>query len=361
MASSTVAAARRLLFEPSSAGGATYVNIDEPLPHPKLDGHSPGIRLVDVIAVAVGAGLALQLSGFVLLRSYLVSDMCDSQVLMWSEAIKLLVSVAAGWRETQFLFERAHRAVVPVVTYGAMNLLSFYSLKRLPANISIVIVQLKTVWTALFARVFLGRALFTPRAFALVALVAGCVAITAERRELDEQRQFADYLDDADANARADRGALFDPQAHEVSLFAAVMLILEGMLSGLMSVYMEVIFEMHVAIMWRRNVQLSFFSVGFYFLVSRYPYADMEACSLSTYVPDGSGWILAVVAAAGGLLVALSLLYSGAVGKVVATSASIALTVVAEAIFVDHALPSMVNLALLVIIMNAIVMYATLR
>ena len=51
------------------------------------------------------------------------------------------------------------------------------------------------------------------------------------------------------------------------------------------------------------------------------------SCSPATYYPDTNGAILAVVSAMGGLLVALSILYSGAVGKTVATSASIALTV----------------------------------
>ena len=62
----------------------------------------------------------------------------------------------------------------------------------------------------------------------------------------------------------------------------------------------------------------------------------------------------------GGLLVALSILYSGAVGKVVATSASIALTVFLECAFVRHQLPTVVETSLCAAVLNAVIMYGAL-
>ena len=106
-----------------------------------------------VMATAVCTGLAVQGSAFVMLRSYLFSNMCDSQVLAWSEVIKLFVSLAMlNWHEWQLLRDQWLVALPPVVAYGVMNLLSFWCMKRLPAMVSIVLVQLKLVFTALCSR-----------------------------------------------------------------------------------------------------------------------------------------------------------------------------------------------------------------
>ena len=128
------------------------------------------------------------------------------------------------------------------VMYGIMNLLSFWSLKRLPAVLAIVIIQLKLVWTAIFSRIFMKRPLLTPRSFSLTALVFSCISITQYER-LRADGRFSDDSDSAE-------------HQREVNLLAAGALVTETMLSGLVSVYMQGIFEMHAAIMWRRNVQV---------------------------------------------------------------------------------------------------------
>ena len=214
----------------------------------KQEQEPPGGSSNGLIAAGVGTLLALQLSGFVMLRAYLTSAMCDSQVLMWSEILKLGVCLAAARKELHLILERWHRAIVPVLGYGVMNLLSFWSLKRLPANVSIVIIQLKTVWTAVFARFCLSRPLLTPRSFALVSLVMGCIAITADEREEEASKQFRDYLIKHSAKGvdpDGPGGTLFSEDAfvestRGLSLLAVGALTLETMLSGLMSVYMQV-------------------------------------------------------------------------------------------------------------------------
>ena len=62
----------------------------------------------------------------------------------------------------------------------------------------------------------------------------------------------------------------------------------------------------------------------------------------------------------GGLLVALAILYAGAIGKVVATSAAIPLTVLSEAILVAHSAPSLVQSMLAGSVMNAVLMFGML-
>ena len=117
---------------------------------------------------------------------------------------------------------------------------------------------------------------------------------------------------------------------------------------------------MHVSVMWRRNVQLSLLSVLFYVGTAAANHARDGSCAPAAFWPDTDGLILAVTSAAGGLLVALSILYSGAVGKVVATSASIALTVFGESAFVTHVLPNVVQTSLCASVLNAVVMYSAL-
>ena len=200
------------------------------------------------VAFLVCSGLAAQGAAFVLLRSYLMSDMCDSQVLALSEVFKMLVSlVFLDWSEARRLTERWHVAIVPVAVYGVMNLLSFWSMKRLPATLSIVIVQQKLVFTAVCSRVFLGRALLTARSFALAALVFGCISITAYEKEAEESRTFEQELlassaQEAGTAAAADgiSGVVTASVSKSIDLLAVLGLTLETALSGLITVYMQV-------------------------------------------------------------------------------------------------------------------------
>lgn len=323
-----------------TAGPDQVTGVTQPTEH-------RGLSSKEWIALFVCGGLAVQGTAFVMLRAYLHSDMCDSQVLFWGEGMKFVISLLAlGWRDIPLLTEGMHLAVVPVVTYGVMNLLSFYALKRLPATLSIIIIQLKLVSTALWARILLGRPLLTARSFALSGLVFGCVSITLYQRELDAMEDIMEGKA-ADGSSGSSR--------HSASMLALGALILETALSGLISVYMQRIFAMSPQIMWRRNVQLAVLSAFFYVGVSALNGPEM--CNPSTYRPDWSGTMLAFISASGGLLAALSILYSGAVGKVVATSASIALTVFAEALFVTHALPTVMQTSLCATALNAVVMY----
>ena len=161
-----------------------------------------------------------------------------------------------------------------------------------------------------------------------------------------------------------------------------------GSAQGMIAVYMERIFELRPQIMWRRNVQLAAFSVVFYVAVAASQiWAPWQhamgvanasaaagkiagevadevaggACPIHRFgVPDVPGAVLALVSAAGGLLIALSILYSGAVGKVVSVSGSIALTMLAESLFIYQSLPDVLSGSLCALILNAVIMYAVL-
>jgi drug/metabolite transporter (DMT)-like permease len=223
---------------------AYSVLVDQPGREQQAETDRPG---GSAVAFMVCGGLAAQGAAFVLLRSYLISEMCDSQVLALSEVFKMLVSlVFLDWSEARRLSERWHVAVIPVAVYGVMNLLSFWSMKRLPATLSIVIVQQKLVFTAICSRVFLGRALLTARSFALAALVFGCISITAYEREAEDSRTFEQQLLASSPSGAEEAGGGGTNRVNaavvskSINLLAVLGLTVETALSGLISVYMQV-------------------------------------------------------------------------------------------------------------------------
>ena len=197
----------------SSKHEAYAVLIDGPAGREQSLSHQPSPQAPQqhaptstVIGFLVCSGLAIQGSAFVLLRSYLISSMCDSQVLAWSEVMKLIVSiVAVGKRDLSYMRESWTLALVPVAVYGVMNLLSFWSMKKLPASLSIVIIQQKLVFTAICSRIFLARPLLTPRSFALAAIV----------RCRHDDHAFALCLARSLAFARAQRHSLTLSRPHQ--------------------------------------------------------------------------------------------------------------------------------------------------
>ena len=146
------------------------------------------------------------------------------------------------------------------------------------------------------------------------------------------------------------------PDRDGVDILAVGGLVLETALSGLMSVYMQSLFEMTPLIMWRRNVQLAAFSTVFYMGVATFN-RECATAQKSWLALELNAMLLALLSACGGILVALSILFAGAVGKVVATSSSIALTVFAEALLVNQA-PDVLLSSLCLSALNAVIMYS---
>jgi len=294
-----------------------------------------------------------------LMRGYYVSAMCNSRILMASEVMKFAICLLplCAHGELYLLTRKMHLALVPVVGYAFMNLMSFWALQRLPAAVAIVIVQLKLLWAACFARLFVRRPLLNKKSFALVAITLGSVATVAHAHESDLSLDRCRYPEASYPEAGS--AALAQSAVHATSLVAACVLLAESMLSGFMSVYMQIIFENGENLMWQRNAQIACLSIAFYYLTEGFmPGSDSQACRLgATYVPDTAGWAIAAMNGVGGLLVAFSILYSGAVGKTVATSAAIPLTALSESIFIAHALPSLVQTMLVATVLNAVLMF----
>ena len=326
-----------------------------------LPAGSPGLVLRErpsLLAIAIPVLLAVQSSGFVLLRAHQVLDECDSIVLFWNEILKMAVALGMSIRHRRSLAEYAsglHVALFPVGCFTAMNLLSFWSLKRIPASLSAILIQLKLVFAALFVWLFLGTRVSASRAFAIVAIFLGCAAVAVLSRQEGEL---------GGGGEEVGLGGV----ASQERMLAVLGLVMEAMLSGLAAVYMQSIFNMSLDTMWVRNVQLALISALVYlgnawravsapnaFWALAGPGAGGEVCSLRM---SGEGWVLAAVSASGGVLVALSLLYVGAVGKAVATGASIALTLVLEHLMMLRRWPTLLQTLLALAVLNGVAQYS---
>jgi drug/metabolite transporter (DMT)-like permease len=286
-----------------------------------------------VLPAVVCVLLSLQTSTFIVLRSGLPSDSCNETILMWGELIKLSVAgcvlrVISG--SLRSAAERPLAAIFPVLAYTAMNLLSFWALQQLSATLSVSIIQLKLLFTALFSKLILGRDIPFVRKTALVTLSLGVLGIALQKTS---------------AHASSKGG-------NHIHVLAIAALVMETLVSGLTSVYMQHIFSAGKAAIWTRNVQLAVLSV------SLYGTKALSTPSCTLVLSDGAGAVMAGVSAFGGLLAALATLYAGAVGKSVAGSSAIVITVCMEHIFVARSWPAASEVIPLLLVVTAVVQYS---
>lgn len=169
-----------------------------------------------------------------------------------------------------------------------------WALHFVSASLFVIIRQLKLVWTALFSRIMLGRRLSTMHWMAMLGIASGVMFLGVK------------------SDIVMDRGTMLPMAA----------LVLETLLSGFATCCMQMTFENAIDTMWVRNVQLATLSIAIY--VGR---GVFEGCD---FQPTTLGVATGVCGAAGGILVALVLLYAGAVEKTVATNAATACTFMAE-------------------------------
>lgn len=163
------------------------------------------------------------------------------------------------------------------------------------------------------------------------------------------------YIDDNDDDSASSEEESTTPgsstSAGSLSLgFGAVLL--EVVLSGAASVYFEKVVKSadEQFTLWERNIQLGVYSVALYVGMLIYD-AAVNGKSI------GWSWILLVVAvlgAAGGLLVALSLKYADAILKALATSGAIVLSSLGGWVLLDGPMTLPVALGCVVAIVATI-------
>eukprot|EP00966_Prymnesium_polylepis_P131176 3033602-Prymnesium_polylepis.1 len=233
---------------------------------------------------------------FLLRSGPLASGMCSNVILMYAESIKLVVAMGfvLSKKQTPRLLHSIPLAFVPVTSYVAVNLLSFWALRYVHASVGALMSQIKLPATAVFSRVFLGRVVSLDRGMALGTIFLGSLSIAAYgqlQKELDGQSA---HSDDALADV-----------AMATYVLATVALLAESCLSAATGVFTQWIFGGSFDLLWVRNAQFGVISLCQYALLQWVIEDNEGQCAVA---PDARGLTVAALYATMGISVALTLL-----------------------------------------------------
>jgi UDP-sugar transporter A1/2/3 len=326
--------------------------------------------------------LCLQNSSYTLLRRYsrgiLQETYSASSLLMVSEIMKLIFSFVlldpyqngdnsekGGWlnrmqcqmQTAVHTIRNGREMLVPALTYLGMNLLSFVSIDRVDATVFSMCAQLKILATAIWTKWVLGRVFNSLQWRSLWMLT---VSVTIITYQLGNKGQHGT----GDSTKK-------DVAVSEFCIGVCAVLV-EVTMSGWISVYFEKYLKDRSSAfsVWARNLQLSFWSIVVYSLqiavktcsdslsssdpnlTPKTVMGDPEAKTLVSLVSASpfQGWswltvLLAILGAAGGILVALATKHADAVMKSLSTSAALVLTVSLEVLLLGVGLDMVVCLA----------------
>ena len=209
-----------------------------------------------------------------------------------------------------YLTRRSGKMFALALIYGLMNILSYVSLRNIGAGVFTIFAQCKIMTTASFSAIILRRHYSWAQWRALIALMLG-VLLFSEPIWSDP-----DNLKPQNNNNNKD-GAN--------ALLGTLAVIIEVTLSGFASIYFEKVIktESEQLGIWERNFQLALGSFPIYVVFILYDGGGT--------VGFGGGWsplawMLTVLGAAGGLLVALSIKYGDSILKTLATTGAIVLS-----------------------------------
>jgi len=298
------------------------------------------------IKVAVLLILCLQNSIFTVLRRYsqgvLKEEYSKHEVLVLGELIKILFSAymifqsssCAGVKRPFFqhikhVTARSHKMFALSLIYGLMNILSFVALRNISAGIFTICAQLKILTTATFSSIMLKRSYSYVKWRALVTLMLGVLLFSEPVWYVE-----SDNVTTVDGN-----------------VFLGTMAVLaEVTLSGFASIYFEKAIKTDPEQMtiWERNFQLALGSFPVYALFIFW--------NGGNEVGYFGGWshitvMLALLGAAGGLLVALSIKYADAILKTLATTGAIILSSILDHVLLNGPLDGIMMLAAGVVVL----------
>jgi len=248
-------------------------------------------------------------------------------------------------KQTPKLFQSIPLAFVPVTSYVAINLLSFWALKYVHASLGALMSQIKMPATAVFSRLFLGRVISINRAMALGTIFLGSLS-TAAYGQMEQEL------------SRGAPTTLDDPYARVSTttyLMATIALLTESCLSAATGVFTQWIFQGSFDVLWVRNAQFSVISVVQYTLLQWVIEDNAGQCEVA---PDARGLTVAVLYATMGISVALTLLWLGAIEKTIASVSSVVLTMLFDHVFVMRTTPSLLELSIASIIVNGILHFS---
>jgi solute carrier family 35 (UDP-sugar transporter), member A1/2/3 len=255
------------------------------------------------------------------------------EVLVVGEIIKVFFSVymlSFSLPEGQtlnnhvrYLVRKSDKMFVLAAIYGAMNILSYISLRNIGAGMFTIFAQCKILTTATFSAVLLRRQYSWARWRALFGLSFGVLLFSEP------------IWSDVEKMKVQEGGSAFLGTA-------AVMI--EVVLSGFASIYFEKVIKTDPEQLgiWDRNFQLALASLPIYFMFMAYE-GGGELGHGGGWSPIA--WSLALLGAAGGLLVALSIKYGDSILKTLATTGAIVLSAGLDHIFMGGPLNAIMMIA----------------
>ena len=255
-------------------------------------------------------------------------------MLLVGEVVKIvfsayMISGILPQRETlsfrlQYLTRKSGNMFALALIYGCMNILSFVSLRNIGAGVFTIFAQCKILTTASFSAIILRRQYSWAQWRALIALMFGVLLfsepIWSDPENLKPQKDGANVV------------------------LGTLAVIIEVTLSGFASIYFEKVIktESEQLGIWERNFQLALGSFPIYLAFILYDGGGT--------VGFGGGWspvawMLAMLGAAGGLLVALSIKYGDSILKTLATTGAIILSSILDHVWLGGPLTPVMIIA----------------
>jgi len=260
----------------------------------------------------------------------------STAAIFLSELLKLPICIFMAWwttRKEVSLFQLLRDEIwakpvmtlktgVPAFAYTIQGNLILVAVANLEAPVYQVIYQCKTLFTALFSRLFLSRVLEYSQWLALLVLVAGMVTAVLA----------TNFSTSANSNQNV--------------LTGLVSLVIVGLLSAGASVYFEKMLKTEIegpakaAGLWLRNIQLGLFalplSAGAMLLND---WGQVREYGVLQGFDNVVVWLVVLLISVGGLLVAATMKYADNIVKCFATAIAIVLDIVLS-IPIFHFIPS---------------------
>ena len=227
------------------------------------------------------------------------------------------------------------------IIYGIGNIMSYYALARVGAGTFVVFAQGKTLTTALFSVIMMGRSFSWTKWRALLTLVAGVILFVIPTLESSGDNDTKDSKS-------------YDVAMGCLAEFGVIML------SGFASIYFEKAIKRDTASegldIWERNFQLGFHSIYIYVILLVAYRNPQEAASgyFSNWTP--LAFALSGLGATGGLLVALSIKYGDSVLKTLAISGSIIYAAIVDRFLLGGPLTGQMSISAFIVVV-AIISY----
>lgn len=209
-----------------------------------------------------------------------------------------------GWESVKIL--------VPACLYIVQNNLLFIALSYLDAATYQVTYQLKILTTAFFSVCILRKHLDLTKWGSLLVLTCGVSLV-----------QLSGLVDEDDGD---NPNSILEEKANNDKFIGLFCIVGACVLSGLAGVYLELVLKYSKPSVWVRNIQLSLFSLvpGIFAVFWTDGSTVMEKGFFYGYTPIV--WLVVVLQACSGLIVALVVKYADNILKGFATSISIVLS-----------------------------------